>query len=92
MQVGYDGTEFKVVSTDNLEGYKILEYFGIVYQSYGYEPGALLNGLPIQKLIDNAKLVGANAIIGFHMSSDDKKIGRLYGTAVKVKKANKLFR
>ncbi|XRO75110.1 heavy metal-binding domain-containing protein [Methanocaldococcus sp. 28A] len=82
-------------TTDNLEGFKIIKYLGVVI-GYGDDPDDAL-----EDLIDVAEDMGANAVIGIRISneltteiiSDENYVVPeltyyAYGTAVIVKKIN----
>ncbi|XRP96689.1 heavy metal-binding domain-containing protein [Methanocaldococcus sp. 16A] len=51
-------------TTDNLEGFKIIKYLGVVI-GYGDDPDDAL-----EDLIDVAKDMGANAVIGIRISNE----------------------
>ncbi|ACV23996.1 heavy metal-binding domain-containing protein [Methanocaldococcus fervens] len=83
-------------TTDNLEGFKIVKYLGVVI-GYGDDPDDAL-----EDLIDIAKNLGANAIIGIRIaneltteiiSDENYAVPELtyyaYGTAVVVEKVEK---
>jgi uncharacterized protein YbjQ (UPF0145 family) len=83
-------------TTDNLEGFKIIKYLGVVI-GYGDDPDDAL-----EDLIEVAKEMGANAVIGIRISneptteiiSDENYVVPeltyyAYGTAVIVEKIDK---
>ncbi|MEO2117661.1 MAG: heavy metal-binding domain-containing protein [Methanocaldococcus sp.] len=79
-------------TTDNLEGFKIVKYLGVVI-GYGDDPDDAL-----EDLIEVAKEMGANAVIGIRISNEltteisneNYAVPELtyyaYGTAVLVEK------
>ncbi len=76
-----------ITTTDNIEGYRIIKYFGIVV-GYGEDIETSINDL-----IKKAKDFGANAIIVVRIENEN--IGDeeeyivgyyAYGTAVKIEK------
>lgn len=80
-----------VTTTDNIEGYKIIEYLGLVNHS-GTNGFLLSKGA--KKITDELvkkveKEIDADAIIGLRfINYDDVSVGKyhIYGTAVKIEK------
>ncbi len=106
-----------VTTTENVPGYEVSEYLGLVWGSsvrakfIGHDILAVLKTIVggevhpytkmtnearldvIRRVVENAKRLGADAVIGFKMNSAQVIPGTIeimgYGTAVKLKKKGK---
>lgn len=90
--------DFIVTTTPNVEGYMIEKYCGIVGNDY-----FIFNSDNMQEslsdMIDRAKQLGANAIVGLNIvvwsdtsgfrGCDTRECNQAYGTAVRIREAYK---
>ena len=81
--------DFIVTTTPNVEGYMIEKYCGIVGEDY-----FIFNSDNMQEslsdMIDRAKQLGANAIVGLNIVvCDTRECNQAYGTAVRIREAYK---
>ena len=84
-----------VTSTSILQGYNVVDYYGIVYKTDKFDNLAssltlpLIINLAIKDLKSKALALGANAVIGYSISTtkvDARTLLISYGTAVKIEK------
>lgn len=87
--------EMIVTSTSILQGYNVVDYYGIVYKTDKFDNLAssltlpLIINLAIKDLKSKALALGANAVIGYSISTtkvDARTLLISYGTAVKIEK------
>ena len=88
-------TDFIITTTPNVEGYIIEKYCGIVggnsvlpwdfYKDHNVQES-------LSDIIDKAKQLGANAIVGLNIivwADEGNESYQSYGTAVRIREANK---